>query len=269
MALMNRRGKMIGIFVLLVLLGVLAFFYYAAAGKQDTGGGIVVSVVAVLAVASLVLLYVQRRNEKKNLSGSYLEAYDEVVQRIGTSNLSYIDKREATRQVMEILTEARREQKEVGEAIGDCNGFADNLIGAYGGVRSVLSAIIRGAQFLMGYALFLQMITWMMSRQVEGIGFFETPTLLMTHVAYGIIVMVALPILNLGSAKKHAALYMIAAVLIVVGVTAVFIYGARGGFLEPLYQEMVVFPGAGAIAVWLIGIVLLQLAYKKVGRVKL
>lgn len=163
----TRREKMKKSFSL-VIAGIVVLltglFLWASQiryqGEFGSGQGVIATAVLTLAGISVFVVYWQARsrNQKlKNLHEDYRENLDQVMEWVGQSTLQNSEKREIEQELMAIFLEAqgagRLPQSVIGE---DVEGFAKELLDAYGIHPGFLSYLLTSTQWYLIYLVIVQ-----------------------------------------------------------------------------------------------------------------
>jgi DNA-binding ferritin-like protein (Dps family) len=163
----TRREKMKKSFSLVIagcVVLLTALFLWASQIREQcafhAGQGVVAIAVIALAAISVIVVYGQAksRNEKlRNMQADYREVFDQVMEWVGQSALQIAEKREVEEEVMAIFLEAQASGRAPESLIGgNAEGFAKEILHAYGIHPGILSYLLTSSQWYLIYLVVVQ-----------------------------------------------------------------------------------------------------------------
>lgn len=213
----NRDVKVLIVVILSVLLIVqLGVFLFLANSANKISEYSIAFVIVILAVSTSVYTILTRNKIRKSLNGDYLDLYDEVTSKIALSSLSIVDKKDAERAVMELLVEAKFNNKLPEEAIPDTDEFTKEMLEAYGGSKALFVWMLRGLMYWIIYIVFMQGYLYIKY------GFNGETMPVFVILVYGIISLIGLPSLWYAMSNRDKRVYFLIPVLVLAGSMATF-----------------------------------------------
>jgi DNA-binding ferritin-like protein (Dps family) len=169
-------------------------------GQTGSGQGIIAGLVLALAVLSVGVVYWQAksRNQKlKKLHGDYREYLDQVMEWVNQSDLQISEKREIEQELMAIFLQAQEEGRKPQSVIGeDLEGFAKDLLDAYGIHPGFFAYFLTSSQWMILYLVIVQTYRTLGRNQVSYFGASMDVEILCL---FGWISFVTLPLIQYGS----------------------------------------------------------------------
>ena len=248
---------------LLIAISALRLVKANQQGGINLGEGLTAGIIIALALFSIVSVFIIRKVREKRepkLDEAYRNTLEDIMAMIGTANLTPMEKQQIREDLMDLFAEASADGRTVKDVIGrGIDQFAADIIEAHGARNNFWTYLLSGTQFYIFYLVFIQLYTYAQDIE-ESAGFFATALDISTIILFGVIAIIAVPILmrikHIGI-KNNRPLWIIVGYIIVTAavfglVLGIFSLADRGvpGWLwlhDILNQKVVLF---GSMWVW-------------------